>query len=134
DRNQVEPLRHADDVPGRPPRYHPLQVGRSAERAHFERSAGQTDPGSANPTYHGSPESSSNESQLLFGWHRQGNLSDRLSHLEHPSGLGDEWLDPAFGLCSFCEDACCPSPQFYSVVDDRIADIPWVAHHENFTA
>ena len=70
-------------------------------------------PRSRDEADHGSPESSFNESQLLHGWHRQGDLFDGVSHLEHPPGLGDEWLDPAFGLQAFVKML--------------------VAHHHNFT-
>ncbi len=56
---------------------------------------------------HGSPEGSFNESPLLHRWQRQSDLFDGVSYLEQPPGLGDEWLDPAFGLHGVCEDDCC---------------------------
>src|SRR5436190_18700009 len=52
----------------------------------------------------GSAEGSHNQSQLFYGWQRQGGLFNGLAHLERFPGLGNRWFSPAFQLCGLRED------------------------------
>src|SRR5262249_22310573 len=81
-----------------------------------------------------SPASACNEPPLLHGWERQSGLSDGVSYLEQPPGLGNERHDPASGLCGVCEDAGRPSPQLHAVMGHRTAHIPWAPYHTECAA
>ena len=62
---------------------HPLVVPCRAKELHFADRP-------RNAANRVSPQAAGNEPTLLYRWHWQSDLSDRVPHLEHLSGLGDE--------------------------------------------